>query len=140
MSFLDTCKRIVTDPHPERNETHAATRYGLYAPELPLQPELPPAEDTLAQKFAAFDKENFAVFIAIRNEALRRWEAGAEYISMKGIFESLRGNIGGGVMLNNSYTSFYTDKLISYCPHLAPCFHRRARAKGKMALHYARAR
>jgi len=136
MSFIDTCKRIITDPHPERDESHAATR--LYHPELPLQPELPPAMDTLDQQFAAYDKENFAVFIAIRNEALRRWEAGAEYISMKGIFESLRGNIGGGVMLNNSYTSFYTDKLISYCPHLAPYFHRRARANRKMKLVYTR--
>lgn len=101
-----------------------------YEPELPLVDT--PAQDSLAQKFAAFDKENFVVFIAIRNEALRRWQSGAAYISMKGIFEALRGTLGGGVKLNNSYTSFYTDKLIDYCPHLEPYFHRRARAKGKM--------
>lgn len=105
-------------------------------PELPLGQGRP--QDTLAQKFEAYDRECPAIYIAIRNRAFYLATQGTRYLSMKGIFESLRGTIGGGVKLNNSYTSCYTDKLIADCPTLAPYFHRRARAKGKMALHYAR--
>lgn len=105
-------------------------------PELPLGQGAP--QDTLAQKFEAYDKEYPYIYIAIRNRAFYLATQGARYLSMKGIFESLRGTIGGGVKLNNSYTSCYTDKLIADCPTLAPYFHRRARAKKAMRLVYAK--
>jgi len=103
--------------------------------ELPLGQGEP--QDTLGQRFAAYDAEHPEIYIAIRNRALKHWQDDATYISMKGIFEELRGTMGS-VKLNNSFTSFYTDKLLHYCPFFAPYFHRRARAKGKMKLVYTR--
>ena len=126
MSFLTTCKRILTDPHPKADESHAATRY---EPELPILPELPPAMDTLDQRFAAFHASHPEIFKAIISEADYITQTGVEYMSMKGIFERLRGQFDH---LNNSFTSLYTDLLIAKYPHFAPYFHRRARAKGKM--------
>jgi len=38
MSLLDKCKAILTDPHPERDETHSATRYALDRAHCPAQP------------------------------------------------------------------------------------------------------
>lgn len=171
MSFLDKCKSLLLDPHPEQDESHAATRYALDRAHCPAQPcpganpalcgvcadmrkplsvakplyerELPlvdtPAQDTLEQRFAAFDKENPVVYVAIRNCIFHRVREGASYVSMKGIFETLRGTMGGGgVKLNNSYTSLYTDKFIADYPHFEKYFRRRARAVKRMALHYVR--
>lgn len=116
MSFIDKCEKR------------------LYEQELM---DLPPAQETLAQRFAAYDAKYPYIYIAIRNHAERLIHSGVRYLSMKGLFEAMRGHIGGGVKLNNSYTSFYTDKLIADCPYMAEYFHRRARAERKMKRVYA---
>ena len=135
MSFMDKCRAILIDPHPERDETHAATRYGLYETELPLQPELMPAQDTLDQKFEAFAMEHRDYLDAIQITAWDMIHDGATYLSMRDIIGVLRSQ---GIIINNSFTSRYTDRLIEREPRMAEYFHRRARAKGKMALHYAK--
>lgn len=142
--FIDKCRSHLTDTHPENDETHATTRYAaMYPPELPLQPELPPAQDTLEQKFAEFDKAHPEVFVAICETARSmKYEqifsnVKIPRLSMKGIFESIRGKFGH-LRLNNSYTSFYTDKLIEKYPEYEDNFERRARAKGKMKRVYAK--
>lgn len=38
MGLIDKCKAILTDPHPERDETHAATRYALDRSHCPAKP------------------------------------------------------------------------------------------------------
>lgn len=101
-----------------------------YEPEL--QPELPLARDTLEQKFWAFHLEHPEVFQAILAEAHFRRRRGDRRLSMKGIYESLRASMPG--MLNNSYTSLYTDLLLERDPGLAPLFQRRRRAGFAMRL------
>lgn len=99
-----------------------------------LVPDLPLAQDTTAQKFVAFDAANPGIYVDIVAAVMRRIRAGAKYISMKGVFEELRGWSGAGVRLNNTYTAFYTDKVIEGYPWTAPYFHRRRRADRPMRL------
>lgn len=132
MGFINRCQQFLVDQKPERDESHSGTRYGLYEPELPIQPALPPAQDTLDQRFAAFHAAHPEVYEAIRARAFS-W---AGPLRMKEIYESVRSEMK--FSLNNDFTSRYTDLLIEKAPEFEGRFRRRARAKGKMALHYAR--
>lgn len=134
MSFLDTCKRIVTDPHPERDESHAATR--LYHPELPLQPDLPPAQDTLAQKFAAYHDAHPMVWLNFYALVMERIKDGEKYISPRDLAPEVRRLVGHGV--NNSYWRFYADKFKAARPEYAHLFRERHRPVKAMKLVYAR--
>jgi len=129
--------KLLVDDHPERDETHASTRYGVYEPEV--VPGLPPAQDTRAQRFDEFDKAHPEIFAAICERArTMKYEQifrGVETprLSMKAIFEELRGRFGR-LELNNSYTPFYTDKLIAKYPEYEANFERRRRATKQMRL------
>ena len=108
--------------------------------ERELVPDLPPAMDTLDQRFAAFHAARPEVFEAIYARACRlAFIQHKKHLSMKRIFEDLRDLmecLGDEYGLNNSFTSRYTDLLIEKHPEFATLFERRKRAKGKMALHY----
>lgn len=163
MGFIDKCKAILTDPHPERDETHAATRYALdrahcpaepcrganrelcatcidtrkplsvakplYEPELPLVDT--PAQDTHAQKFAAYHGRHPELYRAIEARALET----AGRISTKRIYEELRGKFPH---LNNTFTADYADMLCEKHPEIAHRVERRRRAAKKMRLVYAK--
>jgi len=130
-------------PYAERDISMQITSSNLYPPELPLQPDLPPAQDTLDQKFAAFHSARPEVFEAIYARAYRlAFIQHKKRLSMKRIFEDLRDLmecLGDEYGLNNSFTSRYTDLLIEEHPEFATLFHRRARAKGKMKRVYVKA-
>lgn len=96
-----------------------------------LVPDLPLAQDTTAQRFVAFNAKHPEIMEAIHAEATDRVRRGALRISMKGIFESLRGRFPH---LNNSYTSYYTDALIDRDPFFQHYFERRRRADHPMRL------
>lgn len=163
MSLLDKCKAILIDPHPEQDESHAATRYALDRAHCPAQPcpganpalcgvctdtrkplsvakplyerELPlvdtPAQDTHAQKFAAYDRKHPELYRAIEARALET----AGRISTKRIYEELRGKFPH---LDNSYTADYADKLCEDHPEIAHRVERRRRATKRMRLVYAK--
>ena len=121
MGFLDKCKASLTDKHPERDESHSATRYAAqYEPEV--IPGLPPAQDTLAQKFAAYDAAHPYIYIAIRNHVESAMRVGVKRISIKGIVESMRGTFNPGVKLNNSYTSRFARLIEAQEPDLRGYF------------------
>ena len=105
----------------------------LYEPELPLVDT--PAKDTTAQKFDQFNRANPAVYWAIKAQAAMLIDSGAKRVSMKGIFEVLRGKFEH---MDNSFTAYYVDLLIMENPRFDAYFERRGRAKGAMALHYRR--
>lgn len=104
----------------------------IYEPELDL---FPPARDTTAQRFDQFNRANPGVYWAIRAKANELLDGGAKRLSMKCIFELLRGQFKH---LDNSFTSYYTDLLIMENPRLDAYFERRAREVKTMALHYVR--
>ena len=96
-----------------------------------LVPDLPLAQDTTAQRFVAFNAKHPEIMEAIHAEAANRLLLGANRLSMKGIFEALRGRFPH---LNNSFTSYYTDALIEEHPVFAAYFERRRRADRPMRL------
>lgn len=100
-----------------------------YEPEL--IPELPLAQDSTAQQFAAFNLAHPEVFWAIRDTARDQIRAGRDRLSMKGIFELLRGTFP---RLNNTFTAYYTDALIEADPSFDGYFERRHRADAPMRL------
>lgn len=100
-----------------------------YEPEL--MPDLPPAQDTNRQKWAAFHRAHPAVFVAISTLAWLEVDHGCEYLSMRDIFGDLRKDFGG---LNNTFAAFYTDALIEKYPYMAAYFHTRRRAAKPMRL------
>lgn len=107
----------------------------LYHPELPLQPDLPPAQDTLDQRFAAYDKAHPEVYEEFYYCVLMHVRDG--YISPRDLAPEVRKAVGHGV--NNSYWRFYADKFKAQCPQYAHLFRERRRPEGKMAHHYVRA-
>jgi len=104
----------------------------LYEPEV--IPDLPPAQDTLAQKFVAWKADNPDAIDAVSNRAWELVNAGEKYLSMRDIVGDLRKR---GININNSFTAFLADDLIADQPLFILYFHRRARAKGKMKRVYA---
>lgn len=107
----------------------------LYEPEL--IPGLSPAQDTTVQKWAAFHREHPEIFDAIRSRAFYLLRGNPRRISMKKIFEDLRGLgelFGREGGLNNSYTSLYTDELVAREPVFEGKFLRRHRAAKRMRL------
>jgi len=111
----------------------------IYEPEL--VPDLPPAQDTLYQKFHAYDVRHPEIFDAVYDRCLRLYEKGKRYISMRDVFGDLRTImpiLGEKYGLNNSWTRFYSDKVIEKDPRFVNVFRRRARAKGKMKRVYAK--
>jgi len=168
MSLLDKCKAILTDPHPERDETHSATREAmnplhcppwpcpganpalcgvctdtrkplsvakpLYERELPLVDT--PAQDTLAQKFAAYDEAHPEVWQAFRDCVDTQIRNGATYISPRDQAPEVRRMVKHGV--NNSYWRFYADKYKAKRPSHADVFRERRRPSKKMRLVYAK--
>ena len=132
--FWDKAKairEIITDKDPSHDESHAATRYGIYEPEI--IPDLPTPQETIDQRFdtrvAKHPEYSSAIFAKINDHISK----GETYLSMRDIFGELR---GAGLAINNDFSSRYTDMLIEFYPELEQYFHRRARAKGKMARHY----
>jgi len=107
----------------------------LYEPEV--IPGLPPACDTWAQKFAAFHAAHPEVYDAFHAEAVKLLPC--RTLHMRHIAEDLRSHlfILYGVRVNNNFLPFYADEL-EKDPRLAGKFKHRAKAKGKMALHYTR--
>ena len=82
--------------------------FAHYEPELPLQPELPLAQDTLAQKFAAYDRANPEVWIAFKDCVFEHINKGETYISAGELAPEIRKRIRHGV--NKSYIRFYGDR------------------------------
>lgn len=107
----------------------------LYERELPLVDT--PAQDTLAQKFAAYDEAHPEVWQAFRDCVDAQIRNGATYISPRDQAPEVRRMVKHGV--NNSYWRFYADKYKAKRPSHADVFHERRRPAGRMALHYARA-
>ena len=111
----------------------------IYEPELVS--DLPPAQDTLYQKFHAYDQRHPEVFDAVYARCLRLYQEGKRYISMRDVFGDLRDImpiLGEKYGLNNSWTRFYSDKVIEKDPRFATIFRRRVRAKGPMKRVYAK--
>lgn len=104
-------------------------REAIYEPEI--IPDLPPAQDTHAQKFAAYDRKHPELYRAIEARALEM----AGRISIKRIYEELRGKFPH---LNNTFTADYADMLCEKHPEIAHRVERRRRAAKKMRLVYAK--
>lgn len=105
-----------------------------YEPELL---DLPPAQDTNRQKWAAFHMAHPEIFDAIRSRAFFLLRGNPRRLSMKRIFEDLRGLgelFGRDGGLNNTYTRFYADELVSREPIFSGKFERRRRAEKPMRL------
>jgi hypothetical protein len=94
---------------------------------------LPDPQDTHEQRFEKYNNENPEIYWAIKAMAYKLLQEGNRRLSMKGIFELLRGKFPH---LNNSYTADYTDLLIKYHPQYEKLFERRKRADGDMRLVY----
>jgi len=168
MSLLDKCKAILIDPHPERDETHSATREKmnpLHCPPWPC-PGANPAlcatcEDTrkpLSVAKPLYERElplvdtpaqdtldqRFAAFHKAHPEVLKAiWGQAVSLSPFQPIMSMDEIVIVVRRLLkmpiNNDFTSRYTDLLIETFPEFEGRFHRRARAKGKTARHYVRA-
>lgn len=91
------------------------------------------AEDDIELRFHRFDEDHPEVFQAIARIALRRLDAGCNYLSMKWIYECLRTDSsilrdkGEVVKVNNNHTALYARKLVAQYPELAPLFRTRKR-------------
>jgi len=120
MSFLNTCRRIV--------ESRFSSK-ALYPPELPLEPKPPKPRETIDQQFIAYHTANPLVLSVIYARVCNGIREGKTYFSMRDIIGDLRDD---GISINNNFTRPYTDLLIEEHPTLAPYFHRRARANGRM--------
>lgn len=74
-----------------------------------------PKSQTIAQRFAAFDKAHPEVFRELVTLATRDLSAGVKRIGVKALWERLRGRLAtmadGGCSLNNDFTSLYARKL-----------------------------
>lgn len=90
-----------------------------------------PAQDTHAQKFAAYDRKHPELYRAIEARALEM----AGRISIKRIYEELRGKFPH---LDNTFTADYADMLCEKHPEIAHRVERRRRAAKKMRLVYAK--
>lgn len=110
--------------------------FAHYEPELPLQPELPLAQDTLAQKFAAYDRVNPEVWIAFKDCVFEHINKGETYISPRDLAPEIRRKVQHGV--NNSYFRFYGDRFKATYPHYAHLFRERRRPERAMKLVYTR--
>lgn len=109
--------------------------------ERELIPGLSPPQDTLYQKFKAYDARHPEVFQAIYDRCLVLYSKGERYISMRDLFGDLRKImpiLGEKYGLNNSWTSFYSDRVIEKDPRFTTVFKRRVRAHGKMKLVYTK--
>ena len=110
--------------------------FARYEPELPLQPELPLAQDTLAQKFAAYDLEHPEIWEAFEDCIFEHIRNGETYISPRDLAPEIRHKVRHGV--NNSFFRFYGDKFRAKYPHYAYLFRERRRPERKMKLVYTR--
>lgn len=121
-----------------------ATTTRLYHPELPLQPDLPPAQDTWEQKAAAYIRRNPDAVIEMKRIALNHKRNSPKRIGMKAVAEQYRTSHNlpaeGEYVWNNNYTTYVSHYLMATVPELAGYFKTRRRPGGKMALYYARAR
>ncbi|WP_329159883.1 hypothetical protein OHB49_11100 [Streptomyces sp. NBC_01717] len=83
---------------------------------------------TITEQFHAFDAHNPHVYRALERMAARRLAAGATRVSLRDLFEDLRGQLPYGVAgLNNNYTALYARRLIDDHPHWAGAFELRRR-------------
>lgn len=100
-----------------------------FPPELPLEPKPPKPRETIDQQFIAYHTENPLVLSVIYARVVNKIREGKKFISMRDLIGELRDE---GISINNNFTRPYTDVLLAEHPTLAPYFHQRARAKGKM--------
>jgi len=106
----------------------------LYEPELDL---FTPAQDTLEQKFTAFDQKCPEVYIEFSDCVLKHVYARDTYVSPRDIFGEIRPRLARlGIGLNNSYSRFYGDRFKERHPQYASLFRERRRPVKAMALHY----
>lgn len=105
----------------------------IYEPEL-FDTTLP--QDTHAQKFHAYNLAHPEIYWAIKAKSAELVDSGRDRLSMKGIFETLRGQFPH---LDNSFTADYARLLVTYCPRFEGYFEFRGQAECKMAHHYVRA-
>lgn len=95
-----------------------------------------PAQDTLEQKFAAYDIANPEVWAAFSECVLEHIRKGESYISPRDLAPEIRRKVRHGV--NNSYFRFYGDRFRAKYPHYAHLFRERRRPERKMKLVYTR--
>ena len=96
---------------------------------------LDPPQDTHAEKFRAYNLAHPEIYWAIRAKAAELADAGRTRLSMKGIFELLRGQFPH---LDNSFTADYTRLLILERPRFAGLFELRGQAERAMKRVYVK--
>jgi len=82
-----------------------------------------PVEQTIEERFTAFDQANPHVFAEMLRLARARLARGEKRIGVKALWEELRSWLqvtgAGDYKLNNTYTALYSRKLIESDPTLA---------------------
>ena len=124
MGILKRISDALTDPHPERDETHAATRYAMMQPEL--VPDLPEPQETWEEKARVFIRENPDVMAEFVRMAIY-WKRRGVKRGMKAIAEDYRYSratapAGKKYKWNNNMTSFVSRHLMETVPELRGYF------------------